>query len=330
MSIHPILVALAEFESGKAPSPTPPRRFAKHNAWMASEVLLPLVSQRIPGLLLKDMMGLLSGWKHGSLLASAATAIQLKDDMSRIRAFYLPVAGREGRCVKIVSGAPGDAIAERTRNELALRRKLESFGSITVPCITCVEEDKNFIYITEELVIGRRFSIWLDSELFVKQGLPELVATYKLHGIEAVPLLSCFPADLVDKLGVIAEAEPDYRSLLHAVERIYASNPDIPVSRCHGDLLPSNLGVAHGRLYFFDWEKSFHGAIITDLMRLPMKYPNWSRKILAAIFEVLQADTAIGAHSLPQQFTVDVAARIVKNPAKAKQFLRVWQRANYV
>jgi hypothetical protein len=295
---HPILKALADFEGVPAQ-----RRFAARQPWMASDLLL----SGIPGFSFLDRVRLAASERQS--LASAADAIQLKNDMTRLRAFYL---GNNPRCVKIVSNR--HSIADRTREELDLRRRLEGYGTITLPAVRDVREDRDFIYITEDLVKGRRFSLRRDGDMFVEQGLPQLLETYQKHGIALEPLREHFPADMK------ISAPPVF---LKEMEKAFADNPAIPVSICHGDLLPSNLCVSGDKLYFFDWEKSFRGPVIADLLRLPMKYPARSAKMAKSILARLEKDFAAG---LGHSFTVCVAARIAQNPAKSGAFLDFWEK----
>ena len=295
---HPILKALADFEGGGVP-----HRFAARQPWMASDLLL----SGIPGFSFLDRVRLAASERQS--LASSADAIQLKNDMTRLRAFYL---GENPRCVKIVSNR--HSIADRTREELDLRRRLEGYGTITLPTVRDVREDKDFIYITEDLVKGRRFSLGRDGDMFIEQGLPQLLETYRRHGIVLEPLRGHFSADMK------ISAPPLFLKML---EKAFVDNPAIPVSICHGDLLPSNLCVSGGRLYFFDWEKSFRGPVIADLMRLPMKYPARAVKMAKAVLKLLEKDYAAG---LGHSFTACVAARIAQTPSKSGAFLDFWEK----
>src|SRR5690606_8837852 len=188
-----ILAALAAYEAGQVGKPPPPTRFAVRNPWLVRAALLPgllrgmlaLSPAPVPGLQYKHIFGVLASLKPGDAplrLASAADAIQIKkEDQTRIRAFYLPQEGRDGECLKLVSARHG--IAARTRQELDLRRRLESLGTITLPKITAVAEDEDYIYIREEMVLGRRFDIRRDAALFLREGLPQLAATYRAMGL---------------------------------------------------------------------------------------------------------------------------------------------------
>jgi len=330
-----ILQALSDFETDKSGKHPAKQLFVCRYPWMVSGHFLKksvmhlfaLKRPPVPGLLFKHIPGLILNWaKSGSMhnhFASSADAIQLKHDHTRLRAFFLSSENTNNNyCLKIVSNKHD--IAYRTRDELKTRKALENFSSISIPKIIYTREDDMFIYIVEELIKGRRFRIWQDLKLFKNQGLRELSNTYQLYGVRYEPLQSYLPENIINKVARVLQGLPHSDTFLHELQIAYSANPAVPVSLCHCDLLPSNIGVSNGRLYFFDWEKSQYGTIFHDLMKLPMKYPAITGKLIDAVLTLMKKDFSVNTLSLQHQFTTYTALRVSNKPENASVFLKIW------
>ncbi|MDP2206956.1 MAG: phosphotransferase [Alphaproteobacteria bacterium] len=266
MTPHPIIKALEEYEKSEGGSAPRPQVFAFRNPWLVRDFWL---QGRVPGYshadCLRSMLGGFLGKKMA--IASHAAAIQIKHDMTRIRAFYLPArdGGSQGNCLKIVQADGATGI--RMRQELELRTVLAKMGTAHIPQISSSFERAGFIYLIEEIIIGRRFSIGRDTQAYITQGLPQMLATYKKFGIRSAPLSAHFEPSLLTRLREVPRVDA---ALLAAVEKAFSRDTDIPVSLCHGDLLPSNMCIGADKFYLLDWDRSFEGAIVLDLLRLPL------------------------------------------------------------
>jgi len=93
VTLHPIITALEDHERAADGSAPPRQVFAFRDPWLVRHFWL---QGRVPGYSHADYLRCLLGRFLGKkmLIASHAAAIQLKLDMTRIRAFYLPK--REG------------------------------------------------------------------------------------------------------------------------------------------------------------------------------------------------------------------------------------------
>ncbi len=317
-----MIKALESYEARQAKAPVKPARFSYRQPWLARRLFL---QGQVPGYGHADAMrNIVSGICGNKVsITSAAAAIQLKEDMTRIRAFYLAEdmpAGAHGYCVKIVQA---DAVTgPRMREEIALRRRLENFGTLTLPTIFENFEEGNFIYLIEEIIIGRRFSIARDADAYIRQGLTQMLATYRCAGVQHAPLASKFDPVMTEHLRAVPEIEPDF---VAAVEAAFARNPDIPVGLCHGDLLPSNMCLSADKFYLLDWDRSFEGAIVQDLMRLPMKYPASQNGVAEAALRLLADELGGTPQTARDQMAVYVGQRILDAPGRAGRYQAFWR-----
>jgi hypothetical protein len=319
---HPIITALEDHERAADGSAPPRQVFAFRDPWLVRDFWL---QGRVPGYshddCLRSMLGRLLGKKMS--IASRAVAIQLKLDMTRIRAFYLPPREGDGQgyCLKIVQADGATGI--RMRQELELRAVLAEMGTANIPKISSSFERGGFIYLTEEIIIGRRFSIGRDARAYVAQGLPQMLATYKKFGVRYAPLSAHFDPAVVSQLRAMPGADA---ALIAAVEKAFHRDADIPVSICHGDLLPSNMCIGADTFYLLDWDRSFEGAVALDLLRLPFKYPAHRGGIAAAVLKALKTDLGCTDDAVSDQLAVYTARRILEQPKKATAYLDFWLR----
>lgn len=334
--IDPILLALCEFEENSVGKEIKPRHFAIRQTWLANDAYLPRLlahfltfsKPAIPGLFQKHILGLLIARirKFGTYrkLASHAEAIQLKTNGNRLRAFFLPTKSNpEGLCVKIIPKR--NHIADKTQAEIAFRRKLTELNCITVPKIKAVTEDDHYLYVSEELIQGERYRHRRHESLFIDQGIPELCAMYEAAGIHFSPLDDYYPVSLLNQIKTVLNGQSDADAFVQEVETAFRLNPDIPISACHNDLLPSNLCVAQGKLYFFDWELVSEGPILADLLKLPFKYDRME-KVIQKVADTAKQNFPATEMTYSLHFAVYIADRIAKNKKKKDRFLSLWRR----
>jgi tRNA A-37 threonylcarbamoyl transferase component Bud32 len=335
-SLETILDALEKFETYKGHTVPTPRHFAIRATWLASDnilarlflsLVLP-IRPPVPGLFRRHILGLLINRlrKKGTYrkIATSAEGIQVKIDGQRLRAFFLPSKRfPDGICLKIVPSDEG--IAARTRHEIKIRQQLQKFGTITVPKILDVVEEDGFIFILEELVKGQRFRVWRQKDLYIQQGIKQLIATYHSFGIHNEPLANRYPLELEENLVEKIRMQSEAKEFIKKLSEIPARNISIPVSMCHRDLLPSNLCTNDNILYFLDWELSAEDSIFSDLMKLPMKYPSQAALFKSAAHS-FKKEFAFSSEEMLVIFTAFIAGRIKKDPAKIKKFLQIWAR----
>lgn len=315
---HQILRALENFEKREGGAET--HRFWIRQPWMARRLFL---SSIVPGFSAADAIRLILGGLTGKTewLSTRAEAIQLKHDMNRIRVFYLPQQGKPGHCLKIVSISSG--IADRVRSEIELRRKLEEYNTVNIPKIIAVHEDEHFLYLKEEMLIGRRFDMRCDAEKFIFQALPQLIETYKRRGIRSEPVGRHIPSDLFQKVSGHAAGRKDF---LESLEKVRQKDPIVPIGICQGDLLPSNLCVVGEKLYVIDWDRNFEGPVMFDFLRLPFKSPTPRCPVTESIFQAVQNHFSCTEEDILMQATAYTALRIFQNPERVQEFLRWWRR----
>lgn len=334
--IDPILQALSDYEEKKSPHTLPARQFAIRHTWLANDSYLPrlclhlitLSKPKIPGIFRKTLMGLLKARlsKKGTYngLRSQASFIQLKLNGNRLRSFYLPDKDRpNGLCFKIIPKKNG--FSKKTADELSFRKKLSELDCITLPQIVQVEEDEHFLYISEELIQGERYRHYRHASLFAGQGITELCAMYKAAGIHYSSLDEIYPLSQLETLQSLLTSSTAHQEFLAALKTSFRINPDIPVGACHNDLLPSNLCVADGKLYFFDWEMVSEGPIMADLLRLPFKYEK-SGDLIDAVAQAMKSNFSAADNAFQLHFTAYVAERIIKNTNKKEAYLKLWSR----
>lgn len=334
--IDPTLDALAGFEGTQIQQKTAPRHFTIRQTWMANDAyraktlkhLLTFTRPPVPGLFYKTLLKLyvkrfLKSGKYRKL-ASKADFLQLKLDGTRLRAFFLPgTINLEGLCVKIIPKESG--LAVRTRQELSFREKLTELGTITLPRILNVTEDDGFLYISEELIQGTRYRNLWHATLYANQGIPELCATYKSFDLRMEPVSEHLSATFLTDLSACLGSRKRDQKFLQAARLAVEKNPLMPIGTCHNDLLPSNICVSNGQLYFFDWELVAEGSILTDLLKLPFKYRLSDIGIKAAA-QALKAEFPLPAGTYQDIFTLYVAERIVGNSKRKAEFLEHWHK----
>ncbi len=317
MTPHPIIKALEEYEAATGATVTE-TFFAWREPWLARKLWL---QGCVPGYshadFLRNLLSSLS--RRGQHIASSAVAVQLKKDMTRLRAFYPDKAG-QGYCVKIVQ-ADG-VTGSRMREELELRGRLSALGTVNIPAMRETFERGNFIYLVEDIIIGRRFDFRRDADDYIARGLPQMMATYQKSGIRHEPLSAHFDADLPARLQDIKNIAPDF---LTALSSVFDRGVNIPVSLCHGDLLPSNLCIGGDTFYLLDWDRSFTGAIARDLLRMPMKYPGQPGRVGHAVMAALRDMSGDNSAIANDQLAAYVGLRIAEAPAKAVIYQDFWR-----
>jgi hypothetical protein len=332
--LNDILDALAAYEAehdgGSAPSEP---LFIRNNEWLVREdylatlplYLMPGYGGKIPGLYRTGLFGLFrNAARRGHArypLASRAQVLQIKATGERLRAFYIKPSDRR-HSLKIVSRAYANY--DGCKQEVPLRAQLAGLGTISVPSVEAVREDSRYLYSREQLVLGRRFSSRLDRGLFTEAVLPQLLATYRAHGIDRKPIGEYLPPDLEARLHVALGDHPNHASLSRKVSQVIESNPPVAVSLCHGDLLPSNLAVSGRDVYFLDWERAGDGVVAFDLLRMARKYPGvrfFTNQVRTAVESI---ETAEGCR-FEDLRAAYVALSIAQHPERVAHFMDLYR-----
>lgn len=209
-NVHPIYQALSQFEQHFWPdNPLPTRQFTLSPPWGVRSGFLR-GGRDIPGLQAKHLLSLFfSLQKKRVCLAANPHIFQIKADMSRLRAFYLPEENRPAICVKILDA--NGVWSERAMNEIRQRDIVERLGAVSLPRIASHGLIGDYMYIVEDLIQGRRFSFRRDVDLFIRQALPELVRMYQGAGIEQRAITDYFPVDLPQDVRRMDESGGDCR-----------------------------------------------------------------------------------------------------------------------
>ena len=314
-----ILAALCTFEADGKSADLPKSIFLHKKAWFIKKGARGFFSSlKIPGTQLRSILPIFMNPQEAVALKSQADALQGNEDMTRLRAFYLS----QKQCLKVVS-AKGD-IGERTRIENTLRKKVENLQTIRLPHIKHIDEKQDYIYIVEEMVEGRQFRFSKDAEKFIEQGIPQLLNTYKALGVEEVRVSSCFPPSLAEDFEALFLGQ--YNDFANEVRDILSGVSVTLSGTCHGDLLPSNLGIQGDDLYFFDWEKSFEGPLLKDMLRLVFKKPKKTDNIAHAVLKEYGKKFGVSFPDILNFFTVYTAWSMLQKPSTASSKNELWQR----
>ena len=325
--------ALSDFEARTIKHTRAKRLYIARRNWLVEQSLLQeFISDfpffqpgRIPGLTRRRLWRLILAnftSKGKKKLHLTADAIELKPYGGHLRAFYLPGDIFEiGASIKIV---PIKASAA-TRREIEFRQKLEALGTITIPAVYKIEEDDDFFYLVEEMIAGQNFTETDHLPLFIQQGLPELMNSYKALGITYRPLAKFFPQSLASDVTRILSGHQGAGEFLKTLKTALLVNPSIPASYGHKDIQPANLGVSQNKLYFFDWEACGECPILWDLLQLAFRLKN-NELLLAEIKKIIFYETENPEQHAGAVFTAYTAKHIKGDPAKADKYLNIWLR----
>ncbi len=253
------------------------------------------------------------------LLATAAEAVLLEDEDDAMRVFY---AGRDGeaRTIKVVT--LGSTHERAMRNEVETLTLLAGYDTIAVPGVIDTHEQGAHLFVIQEFAPGRRYEGRRDQRRFVYSALPQLLATYRRHGIRAAPLGEVLQRDTLPRVREIAGDKDSAPPFLARLARVVAADPAVPVSLCHGDLMPSNLVISSGRTVFLTWERAREDCVVFDLARFAMAQPR-SRYLNRAV-AAAAAQLGAGQDAYGDQLTAFVARRMLRDPKAAERLLAYW------
>ena len=235
-SNHPAFEAIDTWEARIFGSSAGISRYVGNNDWLVRPnyltrlTLYPLglARPRIPGLHRTNVYGLLRSrllqQRARTPLASHAEALQFGKDGERLRLFYL---GGAGRRLTAKSLPMASAAAEAARREVELRKRLQTLRSVALPRIESVMEERGRLYIAEELIVGRRFSVYLDKRTFQRQLLPQLAATYRALDIESRPLGDFLSPDLEAQVEAILAPLANAGEFRSRLAGTIAANPSV-------------------------------------------------------------------------------------------------------
>lgn len=213
---------------------------------------------KIPGLYKNKLFGLFLKGDRVTIKTSADAAL-VSDNGNRLRAFYVS----EGKTLKIVR--KDSFYGEEIFKEFELREEIAKKSKILMPEMGEIKEQGEFIYLTEKLIEGRRYSVKRDKALFCSKIITPLIEFYSSMGMEKMPL-----KDALDDMTEFAYANKDKVNpkLMELIEK----NPEISVSLCHNDVLSSNLAVSGDDVYFLDWGSAIKTICGRDFVRMGVRY----------------------------------------------------------
>lgn len=307
------------------------RRFLWRAPWLVSPAYIGAAfrhparsrASTIPGLRRPGPLRILASrlpFGGGALaLATAAEAVLLEDEDDAMRVFY---AGHDGeaRTVKVVT--LGSAHERAMRNEVETLERLVEYDTIAVPRVIETHEQGAHLFVIQEFVPGRRFEGRRDQRRFVYSALPQLLATYRRHGIRDAPLGDVLQHDTLPRVREITGEMDSAPPFLARLARILAADPAVPISLCHGDLVPSNLVISGGRIVFLTWERAREDCVVFDLVRFAMAQPR--SRYLTRVVSAAAAQFVAGPDAFGDQLTAFIARRMLRDPKAAARLLAYW------
>ena len=307
---------------------------------------------KIPGLSRGTILELINNYvtnkKEHELLPSTADVILKKRKGVRLRAFYTTNDSHRST-LKIVFGVGRNAwrrnghggnpdgksqgitfrheMIESLKHEVAVRETLASLNTINIPKVLWTDVRGDAFLLSEEMVVGRRFSPRVDRMLFRNKLLPQLRDTYLAYGVRFAPIQGYLPMDLSAKVTEILGERADGKSFVAALNNVIDRNGLAAVSLCHGGLRPGHVAVTNGEVYFLDWKRADEGLIIFDLLRTPLLYPRFD-SMVEDIREIMTPDLVGNSYRFEDMLTVGIARAIVRNlpPRRVSRWLRAWRR----
>ena len=243
--------------------------FVWRKAWLARRSLLPTALlglksplRKIPGLRYSRLTGLLADGlrKKPVEIATDAHAIQVGKTGNRLRTF-LP---KNKTTLKVVRETSHYGSA--TLREIELRSNMAG-SNILVPQLMDHERKNGFLFVREQLIEGRSYNIRRDRHLFCTQIIAPLVTFYEHTGITMMPLTDA----LGPMTAFITKVQAD-GSIFARLSTLISENPQVAVSLCHNDVLPSNLAVTKNGVYFLDWGSAIPSLCGRDFVRIGERY----------------------------------------------------------
>ena len=308
--------------------------YVNNNAWLVNIDYFPnmalylprLYSDTIPGLYRTNIYGLFANAilrkdRH-YLIYQSSDAMQIKMTGERLRLFYVK-GSVHSHTVKIV--LRDSQYGSWTENEINIRRYLSDLGTINIPTIEDVHKNDEFIFITEQMIFGRRFNGRRDWKLFRSAVLQQLMATYRAHGVRYLAICNSLKPDLLDQITVILDEKAEKSRFRNELRGVIERNGKAAMSFCYGALGPSNLAVTDAKIYFLDWKRAKEGVIAFDLLTIAMKYPGIDY-LVKEIRESIVSTFASRECSFEDLMTVYVARTIVRHPSHMAVYLDFWER----
>lgn len=248
------------------------RRFVPQGPWLVRRDLiarLPIAyfaSESIPGLAVKRVPGLAAAALRGAGvdLPLEADALQVAAGGDRVRAFDLATA----RSSKLV--VQDSRYGAGTERELYVRQSVLPGTGVGFPPVHEHASDGTYIFLTEQLVQGRRFSPRRDRRLIEAELVEPLMRLAEAQEVRVAPLADVLGASVAWAIRNDQRADP----ILARARAVVAANPPVATVYGHGDLLPSNIAVSRSGLVLLDWESAGDMLVGYDLLRLWLKYPD--------------------------------------------------------
>ena len=283
---------------------------------------------KIPGLYRAAAVGLIKNYvirrNEHELFPSAADVIMNRPNGARLRAFYITNHNHR-YTLKIVCDDDRHKFIGALKREVALREKLASLKTINIPRVLGAEQRKHAFLLSEEMIFGRSFDARADRKLYLTKLLPQLRDTYLAYGVRYDPIQTFLPPDLSEKVITLVGKRSGGRRFVEALQNVLESNGLAAVSLCHGGLVPCNIAVANGEVFFLDWKRAKEGLILLDLLKTAMKFPKLTH-MTENIREIMTANFIKHNCRFEDMLTVGIAHEILRTPRRIPNLLRVWRR----
>jgi hypothetical protein len=287
--------------------------FVHSGSWLVRARYLPTIAcywllpphRRLPGLPRVKALHLIGQWisplDRRVSLRTAAEALQLADDGNRLRALYL---GDRPRSLKLVAVTRRQEM--RPDQEVMLRARVAALGTIRVPKVYVSGIEDGVAVTEEELVLGRRLMVRYDLRFVRDVLVPKLLATYRAAGLRYEPLARHVAIDLAARLPA-----GEFRD---AVARLLVRTPEVAVSFCHGDFLPSNIVVSRNDAVVMDWENAGEGIAAFDLLTLALRYSR-NRRLFAIVESAVRSHLSERGARFEDLLLLALATRVARQPA---------------
>ena len=284
---------------------------------------------KIHGLSRDTAFGLLKNYvinkKERELLQSTADVILTKRSGTTLRAFYT-TNHWPWNTLKIVLDSDRQSI-EALKHEVAVREQLTSLKTINIPKVLCTDLRGDAFFLSEEMILGRRFNALVDRTLFQKKLLPQLRDTYLAYGVRYAPIQTYLPPDMSEKVIALVGERAGGKRFVEALKNVIERNGLAAVSLCHGGLRPGHLAVTNGEVFFLDWKRANEGLIIFDLLKSAFIYRRLT-SMIDDISEIMTSNFVGNGYRFKDLLTVGIARMILHNlpPSRIPKLLRVWKR----
>ncbi|GAB5388506.1 MAG: hypothetical protein Alpg2KO_14740 [Alphaproteobacteria bacterium] len=256
--------------------------------------------QRIPGMARTSTLGLYRNWLIGGADTKqswqiAAPMMNNRRKTGRGRALY-PDRRQSLKVAPLSSD-----YAARMAREIAGREQIAEIGALPAPALQDhgTQAGPDLIWLTEDMVAGRRLGVIRDRRLIAGSILPAFARQAAETQQQAQPIAELLPAASADEPVLLT--------------RLRDQNPLASQSLCHGDVTAANCCVTPNGWTMLDWEWVGQGHALADILHLAFKHHAKLGWMLAAIARHAEEVDPAGRQGYIQGVAL-LAARMLTTP----------------